>query len=87
MKHQEAMLSKPQPFRNLVAQVRSVPDADFHNRFFSKMLAEIDTPALPYGLSDVHYDGLDVLESHIMFPQDLSDRLRSHAKRMGVSLA
>ncbi|KAF9339484.1 hypothetical protein BGX26_009312, partial [Mortierella sp. AD094] len=75
MEHQEDKLSTPQPFRNLVAQVRSVPYADFHNRFFSKMLAEIDTPAFPYGLSDVHHDGLDVLESHIMLPQDLNNRL------------
>ncbi|KAF9342738.1 hypothetical protein BGX26_006928, partial [Mortierella sp. AD094] len=87
MEHQEDMLSKPQPFRNLVAQVRSVPDKEFHNRFFSKMLAEIDTPALPYGLSDVHHDGLDVLKSNIALPEDLNDRLRGHAKRMGVSLA
>ncbi|KAF9342356.1 hypothetical protein BGX26_007710, partial [Mortierella sp. AD094] len=52
MENQEDMLSKPQPFRNLVAQVRSVSDTEFHDRFFSKMLAEIDTPTLPYGLSD-----------------------------------
>ncbi|KAF9342394.1 hypothetical protein BGX26_007623, partial [Mortierella sp. AD094] len=80
-------LSKPQPFRNLVAQIRSVSDTDVHNRFFSKMLAEFDTPSLPYGLSDVHRDGLDVLESHIKLPQDLNNSLRGHAKRMGVSLA
>ncbi|KAF9342070.1 hypothetical protein BGX26_008453, partial [Mortierella sp. AD094] len=87
MEHQEDKLSEPQPFRNLIAQIRSVPDADFHNRFFSKMLAEIDTPTLPYGLSDVHHDGLGVLESHITLPQDLNHRLRGHARRMGVSLA
>ncbi|KAF9342714.1 hypothetical protein BGX26_006993, partial [Mortierella sp. AD094] len=87
MEYQENTLSKPQPFRNLIAQVKSGPDTELHNRFFSEMLAEIDTPTLPYGLSDVHHDGLDVLESHIMLPQDLNNRLRSHAKRMGVSLA
>ncbi|KAF9342605.1 hypothetical protein BGX26_007198, partial [Mortierella sp. AD094] len=87
MEHQEDRLSKPQPFRNLIAQVKSGPGTELHNRFFSKMLAEIDTPTLPYGLSDVHHDGLDVLESHIMLPQDLNNILRGHAKRMGVSLA
>ncbi|KAF9342009.1 hypothetical protein BGX26_008541, partial [Mortierella sp. AD094] len=87
MEHQEDTLSKPQPFRNLVAQVRSGPGIKVHDRFFTDMLAEIDSPTLPYGLSGVHHDGWDVLESHAMLPQDLSNRLRGHAKRMGVSLA
>ncbi|KAF9992221.1 hypothetical protein BGZ80_008652, partial [Entomortierella chlamydospora] len=51
------------------------------------MLAEIDTPALPYGISDVHVDGVNVTESHLMLPQVLNDSLRDHAKRVGVSLA
>ncbi|KAF9342278.1 hypothetical protein BGX26_007902, partial [Mortierella sp. AD094] len=80
-------LLQPQPFRNLVAQARSGPGNDVHEYFFTEMLAEIDTPALPYGLSDVHHGGLDVTESHLMLDQDLNDKLRGHAKRMGVSLA
>ncbi|KAF9340727.1 hypothetical protein BGX26_008892, partial [Mortierella sp. AD094] len=75
MEHQEDTLSKPQPFRNLIAQVRSGPGTEFHNHFFSKMLAEIDTPTLPYGFSDVRHDGFDVQESHITLPQDLNNRL------------
>ncbi|KAF9343272.1 hypothetical protein BGX26_005991, partial [Mortierella sp. AD094] len=84
---QAQSLLEPQPFRNLIAQVRSSSSVEVHERFFTKMLAEIDTPALPYGLSDVHGDGLDVTESHITLPQDLNDRIRGHAMRMGVSLA
>ncbi|KAF9341316.1 hypothetical protein BGX26_008708, partial [Mortierella sp. AD094] len=77
-------LLQPQPFRNLIAQARSsTGSSGVHEHFFTKMLAEIDTPSLPYGLSDVHHDGLDITESHIMLPQDLNDRLRGHAKRMG----
>ncbi|KAF9342414.1 hypothetical protein BGX26_007563, partial [Mortierella sp. AD094] len=87
MERQEDKLSKPQPFRNLIAQVRAASGADFHNHFFTDMLADIDTPTLPYGVSDLYHDGFDVLESHIMLPQDLNNRLRGHAKRMGVSLA
>ncbi|KAF9080836.1 hypothetical protein BGX27_005214, partial [Mortierella sp. AM989] len=87
MEHQDKLLSEPQPFRNLIAQVRSSSNANVHEQFFTKMLAEIDTPALPYGLSDVHQDGVDVTESHLILPQDLNNRLRSHAKLMGVSLA
>ncbi|MCG1055178.1 hypothetical protein KQH49_09595, partial [Mycetohabitans sp. B5] len=32
-------------------------------------------------------DGSDVSESHRMLPPALNDRLRAHAKRLGVSLA
>ncbi|KAF9344823.1 hypothetical protein BGX26_003855, partial [Mortierella sp. AD094] len=75
------------PFRNLIAHVRLGPGSGAHEQFFTNMLSEIDTPALPYGLSDVHQDGLDIAESHLLLPQDLNNRLRGHAKRMGVSLA
>ncbi|KAF9342736.1 hypothetical protein BGX26_006962, partial [Mortierella sp. AD094] len=75
------------PFRNLIAHVRSGPSLEVHEQFFTKMLAEIDTPALPYGLSNVHHDVMDFTESHLALPQMLNDRLRGHAKKMGVSLA
>ncbi|KAF9366976.1 hypothetical protein CPB97_006588, partial [Podila verticillata] len=51
------------------------------------MLQDIDTPSLPYGQSDIHNDGCDVTESHRMLPQELNDKLRDHAKRLGVSVA
>ncbi|KAF9346423.1 hypothetical protein BGX26_002079, partial [Mortierella sp. AD094] len=79
-------LSLPQPFRDYIAQIRSGPSDDDHKHFFTKMLADIDTPALPFGFSDVHHGGLDVTGS-LLLPQDLSDRLRGHATRMGVSVA
>ncbi|KAF9342447.1 hypothetical protein BGX26_007510, partial [Mortierella sp. AD094] len=75
------------PFRNLIAHIRSGPSLEVHEQFFTNMLTEIDTPALPYGLSSVHHDDLDVTESHLTLPQELNIRLRGHAKRMGVSLA
>ncbi|KAF9109613.1 hypothetical protein BGX27_007414, partial [Mortierella sp. AM989] len=87
MEGQGHTLPVPQPYRNLIAQIRSGPDAEVHRKFFTRMLADIDTPALPYGLSNVHLDGLDVVESHLVLPQDLNNRLRGHARRMGVSLA
>ncbi|KAF9943848.1 hypothetical protein BGZ70_005365, partial [Mortierella alpina] len=80
-------LPAPQPFRNLVAQVRLGLTVQEHEEFFSKMLSDIDTPALPYGLSDVHREGAGVTETHLMLPQDLNGRLRRHAKRLGVSPA
>ncbi|KAG0349862.1 hypothetical protein BGZ54_004145, partial [Gamsiella multidivaricata] len=87
LRGQGESLPTPQPFRNLIAQTLSGPNDVEHEQFFTEMLAEIDTPALPFGLSDVHRDGLNVIEYHRPLPQDLNVRLRGHAKRIGVSVA
>ncbi|KAG0051214.1 hypothetical protein BGZ83_003999, partial [Gryganskiella cystojenkinii] len=83
----EKSLPRPQPFRNLIAQTRTGPRNEGHEAFFTNMLAEIDTPALPYGVSNVHGDGADVTESHLTLPKGLNDSLRRHAKRLGISVA
>ncbi|KAF9169237.1 hypothetical protein BGX20_010618, partial [Mortierella sp. AD010] len=87
MSDQAHTLQEPQPFRNLISHIRSGPNDEVHEQFFARMLAEIDTPALPYGLSNVHQDTLDVTESHLTLPHELNTRLRNHAKKLGVSLA
>ncbi|KAF9085584.1 hypothetical protein BGX27_003414, partial [Mortierella sp. AM989] len=83
LKDQGQTLPEPKPFRNLISQVKSGPGVEVHEQFFTKMLAEIDTPALPYGFSEKHHDGSDVTESNLTLPQSLNDRLRGHARRMG----
>ncbi|KAF9944934.1 hypothetical protein BGZ70_004206, partial [Mortierella alpina] len=80
-------LPAPQPPRNLIAQVRLGVSVEEHERYFHNMLRDIDSPSLPYGLSHVHGDGGNVVLDHCMLPQDLNNTLRSHAKRLGVSLA
>ncbi|MCG1055981.1 amino acid adenylation domain-containing protein, partial [Mycetohabitans sp. B5] len=79
-------LPPAQPFRHLVAQARlGVSEAE-HTRFFTELLADVE-PTLPFGLAQVQHDGSEVSESHRMLPSALNDRLRAHAKRLGVSLA
>ncbi|KAG0045301.1 hypothetical protein BGZ83_009471 [Gryganskiella cystojenkinii] len=75
------------PYRNLIAQVRLGTSDEAHEKFFKDMLAEIDTPSLPFGQADVLGDGAEVKEWHMMLPQDLNNRLRPQASRLGVSLA
>ncbi|KAG0042710.1 hypothetical protein BGZ83_000149 [Gryganskiella cystojenkinii] len=87
MDRRSESLPVPQPFRNLIAQVRPGVSVDEHERFFRKMLGDFDTPSLPYGLSDIYNDGCGVTQSRRMLPQDLNNTLRGHAKRLGVSLA
>ncbi|KAG0195442.1 hypothetical protein BGX28_001356, partial [Mortierella sp. GBA30] len=48
---------------------------------------DIDSPSLPYGVVDVHGDGVVLTESSRMIPPELNKKLRSQAKRLGVSMA
>ncbi|XP_031624485.1 uncharacterized protein LOC116341514 [Contarinia nasturtii] len=80
-------LSTPTPFRHVVAQARLGARPTAHIEFFSEMLAEVDTPTLPFGLSDVHDDGSKINKAHLKIQQDLNDRLRQHALRLRISLA
>ncbi|ETS33665.1 non-ribosomal peptide synthase, partial [Photorhabdus khanii NC19] len=84
---QEENLPVPIPFRNLVAQARLGVNQAEHTCFFTNMLAEVDQPTLPFGLTEVHQDGSQVTESYRMLPARLNDRLRSQARCLGVSLA
>ncbi|KAF9322964.1 hypothetical protein BG006_001914, partial [Podila minutissima] len=80
-------LPQPEPYRNLIAQVRLGAKEAEHERFFKTMLSDVDTPSLPYGMAVTHADSTMMTESHQALPQELNDRLRSQAKRLGVSLA
>ncbi|KAG0228104.1 hypothetical protein BGX31_006714 [Mortierella sp. GBA43] len=80
-------LPPPQPFRNLIAQVQSGHSQADHEQFFTEMLFDIDTLSLPFGLTNVHGHGGDVISSYRRLPQDLNDQLRRHAKALGVSVA
>ncbi|MGV8003155.1 amino acid adenylation domain-containing protein [Photorhabdus temperata subsp. temperata] len=84
---QESNLPAPAPFRNLVAQARLGVSQEQHVRFFTDMLAEVDEPTLPFGLTEVHHDGSQMTESHRMLTAELNNRLRGQARRLGVSLA
>ncbi|EOW6931029.1 amino acid adenylation domain-containing protein [Serratia marcescens] len=80
-------LAKAPPFRNAVAQARLGVSKAEHERFFRTMLADIDEPSLPFGLSDVHGEGRDISTAHLALPPALNQQLRRQARRLGVSLA
>ncbi|KAF9345401.1 hypothetical protein BGX34_004801, partial [Mortierella sp. NVP85] len=87
MDDQGHTLPPPQPFRNLIAQLRSSHRKEAHERFFKDMLMDIDAPSLPFGLKNVYGQGDNVTTSYQPIPQDLNDRLRKQAKQLGVSVA
>ncbi|KAG0195678.1 hypothetical protein BGX28_000898, partial [Mortierella sp. GBA30] len=80
-------LPHPRSFRDHLAQIRlrSSPQAD--EKFFKGMLADLETPTLPFGLTKVENGGAEVKESHQILWQELNDRLRLQAKQLRVSLA
>ncbi len=84
---QEDSLPVPVPFRNLIAQVRIGVNQMEYTRFFTDMLADVEEPMLSFGVAEVHHDGSRVTESYRMLASELNERLRSQAKRLGISLA
>nr|UXB95125.1 non ribosomal peptide synthetase [Pseudomonas syringae] len=75
------------PYRNHVAQARLSVSREEHEAFFRDMLADIDEPTLPFGLQDVQGDGSGVDEALLPVEPELAERLRAHARRLGVSNA
>ncbi|KAF9384983.1 hypothetical protein BGX21_001170, partial [Mortierella sp. AD011] len=80
-------LLSPRPINDFITDTLSELSSEDHEHFFTQMLADIDAPILPYGLSKTRHGGFDVMESKVVLRQDLNRRLRDHAQRMEVSLA
>ena len=83
----EAQLPEPVPYRNLVAQARLGTPPHAHEAFFREMLADVDAPTLPFGLASVRHDGANAIEARRPVPAPLSERLRRHARRLGIGVA
>ena len=80
-------LAEPEPYRNAGGAGAAGSEPEEHEGYFRRMLADIDEPTLPFGLGEVRGDGSGIVEMRRRLPQELNDRLRGHARRLGVSLA
>ncbi|XP_031634343.1 uncharacterized protein LOC116347764 [Contarinia nasturtii] len=64
----------------------SLSSAD-HIKFFNEMLSDIDTPTLPFDLSNVHGDCIEFDEKVLKLSHDLNNQLRVHARNLNVTLS
>ncbi|MFJ2796259.1 amino acid adenylation domain-containing protein [Streptomyces sp. NPDC087290] len=81
-------LPAPLPFRNFVAEASSVEvGSPEHERYFAELLGDVTEPTAPFGLVDVHGNGVDAVRARVPLDQGLHRRLREAARRAGVSTA
>ena len=82
-----AELPVPVPYRNHVAQALASSRAAGVETFFRDRLRDVEEPTAPFGLLDVHGDASQMRAACHHVDADLATRLRSHARRLGVSVA
>ncbi|MBV1958115.1 amino acid adenylation domain-containing protein, partial [Streptomyces sp. BV333] len=80
-------LPEPLPFRDFVTQARQGVERAEHERFFTRLLADVTEPTAPYGQLDALGDGSGVVRARLRFAPELEDRFRETAQRLGASPA
>lgn len=80
-------LVQPLAFKRYVAQARLSVAPDEHERFFNRMLGNVDEPTLPFGLVDTMSSGWNAQEARRAIPEDLAKSLRRVARELGISVA
>ena len=84
---QSAQLPRAWAFRDFVARLNRANWEDDHRAFFIRMLADVETASVPFGLLDVKGDGADVAEARLAIGLPLARRARQQARKHGVSVA
>ncbi|MDE9499891.1 non-ribosomal peptide synthetase, partial [Xenorhabdus bovienii] len=74
------------PYRNFIAQTRSVP-VEKHQAYFQQLLGDVDEPTLPFGLLDVQGSNNEIVEANLTLDDELAQRIRDCARQQGVSAA
>jgi hypothetical protein len=84
---EEASLPVPLPFRRFVAQARMGVSQAEHEAFFTEMLADVQEPTAPYGLTDVLGTGAGIDVARLELDPVLAARLREQARTRRLSAA
>ncbi|MFH8447579.1 amino acid adenylation domain-containing protein, partial [Streptomyces sp. NPDC018026] len=80
-------LSEPLPFREFVAQARLGVTREEHERYFTGLLGDVTETTAPYGLLDVHGDGVTSERAQLTVDEELARSVRESARARGVSAA
>ncbi len=80
-------LPQPVAYRNHVAQAVGYARTYDAQAFFHAKLREIDEPTAPFGVLDVHGHSSQLEGVHQKLNIRLAKRIRTHARRLGVSAA
>jgi len=83
----ERELREPLAYRDYVSEALSYSKSRDAEVFFQAKLGEIVEPTAPFGILDVHGDGLCAQEAHQVVENNLARRIRAQAQRMEVSPA
>lgn len=83
----EQFLPEPVAYRNYVAQVRAQVESHDDEAFFTEKFGAVTESTAPFDLSDVHGDGSRIQEARQAMEPVLAQRIRSQARRHGVSAA
>ncbi|MBI6548641.1 non-ribosomal peptide synthetase, partial [Xenorhabdus lircayensis] len=80
-------LPAPLPYRNFIAQTRSVP-LEVHQTYFHEQLGDLEEPTLPFGLLNVQGHNLnEIVENIFTLDSELAHNLRNCARQLGISAA
>jgi amino acid adenylation domain-containing protein len=81
------LLEEPVPFRDFVVRARPRSPRQEHERFFAGLLSDVTSPTAPYGLLDVHEDGIAAGQARLPVDAELAARVRERARAAHVSPA
>jgi amino acid adenylation domain len=80
-------LPKAVPYRDFVADSLRRIEARNAKAFFQEQLSDVTEPATPFGLVNVHGDGIGIEEARMTLDRGLACRIRKVVKRLHMSPA
>jgi amino acid adenylation domain-containing protein len=87
MSNPQAQLPPAPAYRNFIAQTRKGVTRAEHEQFFQEMLAGVDEPTAPFGLTDVQSAGAPSAEARLTLDLALQSKIREQARALGVTPA
>ncbi len=86
MQDPAADLPAAQPYREFVAHILATP-VEIHEEYFSRRLADVESPTAPFDLLEVQGDGTYIEEAEVQLDNELSRRIRAQARQREMSPA